>query len=74
MIAGFKSAVTKRIKGFCTQTHPPVWQQNYYESIVRDEQQLARIRQYILHNPQKWEEDLEKPQTDSQQLLIDFIF
>ncbi len=73
-VAGFKSSVTKRMKTFCTQPNPPVWQRNYYESIVGDEQQLARIRQYILNNPQKWEEDPEKPQTDSQELLIDFIF
>ncbi len=73
-IGGFKSSVTKRIKIFCTQSNPPVWQRNYYESIVADEQQLTRIRQYILNNPQKWEEDPEKPQTDSQELLIDFIF
>ena len=39
-----------------------------------DEQQLARIRQYILNNPQKWEEDPEKSENDSQELLIDFIF
>ena len=73
-IGGFKSSVTKRIKIFCPQPNPPIWQRNYYESIVGDEQQLARIRQYILNNPQKWEEDPENSQTDSQELLIDFIF
>ncbi len=34
-----------------------VWQRNYWEHIVRDEQELARIRQYIVNNPAKWELD-----------------
>ena len=73
-IGGFKSSVTKRIKAFCTQPNPRVWQRNYYESIVRDEQRLNRIREYILNNPQKWAEDPEKPANNSQELLIDLIF
>ena len=73
-VAGFKSSVTKRIKIFCPQPNPLIWQRNYYESIVGDEKQLARIKQYILNNPQKWEEDPENSQTESKELLIDFIF
>ncbi|MGL5939434.1 MAG: transposase [Waterburya sp.] len=73
-VGGFKSAVTRRIKGFCTQSSPLIWQRNYYESIVRDEEKLNQIREYISDNPQKWAEDPEKPQNNSQELLIDFIF
>jgi putative transposase len=73
-VGGFKSAVTRRIKGFCTQSSPLIWQRNYYESIVRDEEKLNQIREYISDNPQKWAEDPEKPQNDAQELLIDFIF
>ncbi|MGL5836811.1 MAG: hypothetical protein ACRC1Z_26810 [Waterburya sp.] len=53
-VGGFKSAVTRIIKGFCTQSSPLIWQRNYYESIVRDEENLNRIREYINDNPQKW--------------------
>jgi REP element-mobilizing transposase RayT len=73
-IGGFKSSVTKRIRGLCEQSNPPVWQRNFYESIVRNERQLNQIRQYILDNPQKWDDDPEKPQNQAQDLLIDFIF
>ncbi len=73
-VAGFKSSVTKRIKVFCTQPDPRIWQRNYYESIVRNERHLNQVRQYIIDNPQKWSEDTEKPENDSQELLIDFIF
>jgi REP element-mobilizing transposase RayT/membrane protease YdiL (CAAX protease family) len=33
------------------------WQRNYYEHIVRDEADLARIRAYIQNNPAKWAQD-----------------
>lgn len=39
-----------------------VWQRNYYEHIVRDEESLVRIRRYIIDNPARWEEDPENPQ------------
>ncbi|MCL6525152.1 MAG: hypothetical protein K6T34_10915 [Thermoflavifilum sp.] len=34
-----------------------LWQRNYWERIIRDENELTRIRQYILHNPIHWEMD-----------------
>ena len=33
------------------------WQRAYYESIVRNEASLDRIRQYILSNPARWRQD-----------------
>ena len=37
------------------------WQRNYYERIIRNENELNNIRQYIDDNPQKWEQDTENP-------------
>ena len=34
-----------------------LWQRNYWEHIVRDKNELGRIRDYIRNNPQKWETD-----------------
>ncbi len=34
-----------------------VWQRDYYERIIRDENELNRKREYILNNPLKWNED-----------------
>jgi len=31
-----------------------LWQRNYWEHIVRNENELNRIRDYIRHNSQKW--------------------
>ena len=74
LVTGFKSAVTKRIKLFCIQPNPRIWQRNYYESIVRKGRYLNQVRQYIIDNPQKWSEDTEKPENDFYESLIDFIF
>jgi REP element-mobilizing transposase RayT len=32
----------------------PVWQRNYYEHIIRDENDLNRVREYIQNNPAQW--------------------
>jgi hypothetical protein len=38
-----------------------LWQRNYYEHIVRDEDELNRIRAYIVNNPLNWNEDPDNP-------------
>lgn len=39
-----------------------LWQRNYFEHIVRNEDSLHRIRQYIADNPANWTDDPENPQ------------
>ncbi len=56
-IAGFKSAVTKRINQRRGTPGAPVWQRNYYEHIIRDERALNAIRRYIAENPMRWHLD-----------------
>ncbi len=34
-----------------------IWQRNYYEHIIRDEQSYQRISEYIINNPAKWADD-----------------
>ncbi|WP_392419833.1 transposase [Capnocytophaga canis] len=50
IVRGYKSAVSKKI-GFS------VWQRNYYEYIIRNEESYFKIHEYIENNPAKWEED-----------------
>ena len=61
MVRAYKAASTRLIR----QADAPdfVWQRNYYEHVVRDEESLNRIRQYILDNPARWEFDRENPAT-----------
>ncbi|MCL1966680.1 MAG: hypothetical protein FWF67_02225 [Fibromonadales bacterium] len=35
--------------------HKKLWQRNYYERIIRDEAEYARIAEYIRNNPILWE-------------------
>lgn len=37
------------------------WQRNYYEHVIRDGDDLNRVRQYIIDNPIKWDEDENNP-------------
>lgn len=38
------------------------WQSRFYEHIVREENELNKIREYIINNPLKWELDFENPE------------
>jgi REP element-mobilizing transposase RayT len=38
-----------------------LWQRNYYEHIIRNEDELNRVRRYIVENPAKWALDPENP-------------
>ena len=61
VIRSFKSAVTKRINEQRGTPGAHVWQRNYYEHIIRNEESLDRIRQYIANNPLRWAFDRENP-------------
>ena len=52
VIRGFKST----LKRFANQNIIPFeWQRNYHDRIVRSEQELERIINYIEANPEEWE-------------------
>jgi putative transposase len=43
------------------RSNRPFWQRDYYEHVIRDEEELNAIRQYIQDNPDNWLEDPENP-------------
>ncbi len=61
IVRAFKSAVTKRINALRGTPGTTIWQRNYYEHVIRDENELNRIRAYIVDNPAKWAIDRENP-------------
>ena len=61
IVRGFKSTTTKRINEMRIAPGMPVWQRNYYEHIIRNEDKLNEIREYIIGNPIKWAEDENNP-------------
>jgi putative transposase len=56
-IAGYKSAVTKRVNELRATPGKPLWQRNYWEHVIRDDGSLNEIREYIENNPARWAED-----------------
>ncbi|MGL5877464.1 MAG: transposase, partial [Xenococcaceae cyanobacterium] len=65
IIGSFKSASTKQINILRDSPGTPVWQRNYYDHIIRDEEYLHKIRQYVLNNPLSWEVDQLHPDNPS---------
>ena len=61
IIRAFKSAVTKRINEMRKTPGVKIWQRNYYEHVIRNDNELNRIREYITNNPAQWELDRENP-------------
>jgi len=61
IIGSFKSASSRNVNEHRGTAGARVWQQNYYEHIIRDERSLDRIRAYIAANPARWEDDEENP-------------
>jgi REP element-mobilizing transposase RayT len=60
IVGQFKSSVSRRLKDD-PDVLLPLWQRNYYEHVIRDEDDLNRIREYIECNPQMWASDVENP-------------
>ncbi|CAH1083987.1 Y1_Tnp domain-containing protein [Candidatus Nitrotoga sp. 1052] len=56
IVRGFKIGVTKWFRSN-TNVHV-VWQRNYYEHIIRNDEAYLKIAEYIQTNPQRWEEDI----------------
>ena len=38
-----------------------LWQRNYYEHVIRNEDDLFNTRRYIENNPLRWDSDDENP-------------
>jgi putative transposase len=62
MVGAFKSITScEYINGVKNNNWKPfdrkLWQRNYYEHIIRDETALGQIREYIVENCQRWQQD-----------------
>jgi putative transposase len=62
IIQWFKTMTTNEyIRGVKTASWPSfngrLWQRNYYEHVIRDDEAHAKILDYIQTNPQRWKDD-----------------
>ncbi len=54
VVRSYKSAVTRNTR----RIYPDfAWQSNYYDHVICNEQELNRIRVYMMQNPKMWERD-----------------
>jgi hypothetical protein len=66
--SGSLGAIIGQFKGVCTRRIRALgitdfgWQPRFYDHVVRDEDSLNRIRQYIFDNPLKWELEKDTPE------------
>jgi len=57
VVRNFKTFSARHINRMRETPGVAFWQRNYFERIIRDDDELNRIRQYILDNPQNWQTD-----------------
>jgi putative transposase len=74
IVRAFKTFSARRINQHRGTPGAPVWQRNYYEHIIRNEESLNHIREYILQNPIRWRLDRENPGRTGTDDLWDAIF
>ncbi len=63
IMRALKSTTAIQINRMLARSGSPFWQRNYYEHIIRNEDDLERIRQYIEDNPSNWHRDKENPES-----------
>ncbi|RFP62872.1 MAG: transposase [Limnothrix sp. CACIAM 69d] len=63
VVAYFKYQTTKTINQKAGQTGRRIWQRNYWERVVRHDDELTNFRNYIVTNPQCWNHDRLNPHT-----------
>jgi len=60
IVQQYKASVTRKInrlqKDLLFQ-----WQRSFYDHVIRNEDELFRVREYIQNNPLRWDLDRENP-------------
>ena len=65
LMAGFKSITTRKINILRDAPGTKLWQRNYYEHIIRNQDAMDKIRYYIVNNPISWSIDQLHPDNPS---------
>jgi REP-associated tyrosine transposase len=61
IVRAFKTFSARRINQLRGVRAIPVWQRNYFERVVRNPDEMNRIRQYIANNQAHWNDDENNP-------------
>ena len=57
IIRGFKTFTARKINDFLNTQGKTFWQSRFYDNVIRDKDELNRIRKYIVNNPVSWLND-----------------
>ncbi len=57
IVAYYKYGTTKQINKLRNAGIKKIWQRNYYEHVIRNDNDLTNIREYIVNNTSKWQDD-----------------
>ena len=61
IVRGFKTFSSRKINELRNMSGTALWQRNYFEHVIRREESLEKIREYIETNPLRWALDKENP-------------
>ena len=56
-VACYKASVTRRVNELRGTPGARLWQRNYYERVIRDDDEMGRALGYIADNPARWAAD-----------------
>lgn len=61
IVGQFKMQAAKRVNQARNLSGESLWMRSYWDRIIRNEEELMKIREYIQNNPLKWELDKLNP-------------
>jgi REP element-mobilizing transposase RayT len=70
IIQNFKTVSTRKSNQMQGTPGVSIWQRNYFERIIRDEEEWGRIRLYIQENPARWIEDMGKGEASAHNVML----
>ena len=65
LVGMFKTVTTKQVNLAQGTPGQRLWQRNYYERVIRNDEEWNWVREYIAGNPTQWETDAENPNATS---------
>ena len=57
----FKAAVTRETRRQKLSDDQSIWQERFFERVIRNDDAMLKAREYIVNNPLKWHLDKENP-------------
>jgi putative transposase len=74
VVRALKTFSSRRINAWRETPGISFWQRNYYEHVIRNDNDLDRIRGYIATNPPRWALDRDNPQRTGRSAEEDALF